>query len=71
LLFDDPSSARRVTEIGEAILAAQSLRLTDAEGQPIKLFIRPGETVIHPNVYYLETVRVYLIGYWHNSFSNF
>lgn len=29
LLFDDPSSAERATEIGEAILAAQSLRLTD------------------------------------------
>jgi hypothetical protein len=29
LLFDDPDSAKRATEIGEAILAAQSLRLTD------------------------------------------
>lgn len=29
LLFDDPSSADSATEIGEAILAAQSLRLTD------------------------------------------
>lgn len=29
LLFDDASSAVRATEIGEAILAAQSLRLTD------------------------------------------
>jgi len=29
LLFDDPDSAQRAGEIGEAILAAQSLRLTD------------------------------------------
>lgn len=29
LLFDDQKSAERATEIGEAILAAQSLRLTD------------------------------------------
>jgi hypothetical protein len=28
-------------------------RLVDADGEPIKLFIRPGETVIRPNVYYL------------------
>ena len=29
LLFDDPDSAKRAGEIGEALLAAQSLRLTD------------------------------------------
>jgi len=44
-------------------------RLIDADGQPVKLLIRPGETVIHPNVYYLGTVKVNLIGYWRKSLS--
>jgi hypothetical protein len=44
-------------------------RVIDAEGVPIKLFIRPGETVIHSNVYYLGTVKVNLIGYWRKSLS--
>jgi hypothetical protein len=44
-------------------------RLVDADGVPIKLFIRPGETVIHPNVYYLGTVKVNLIGHWRKSLS--
>ena len=38
-------------------------RLIDADGQPVKLFIKPGQTVMHPNVYYLGTVKVNLIGY--------
>jgi hypothetical protein len=44
-------------------------RVIDAEGVPIKLFIRPGETVTHSNVYYLGTVKVNLIGYWRKSLS--
>jgi hypothetical protein len=44
-------------------------RLIDGDGEPVNLFIRPGETVIRPNVYYLGTVRVNLIGYWHKSLS--
>ena len=44
-------------------------RLIDADGKPVKLFIRPGETVIRPNVYYLGTVKVNLIGYWRKSLS--
>ncbi len=44
-------------------------RLIDADGQPIKLVIKPGETVIHPHVYYLGTVKVNLIGYWRKSLS--
>lgn len=44
-------------------------RLIGADGEPIKLFIRPGETVIRSNVYYLGTVRVNLIGYWHKGLS--
>jgi Transposase DDE domain len=44
-------------------------RLIDADGEPIKLFIRPGEKVIRPNVYYLGTVKVNLIGYWRKSLS--
>jgi hypothetical protein len=44
-------------------------RLVDADGAPVKLFIKPGETVIRPNVYYLGTVKVNLIGYWRKGLS--
>lgn len=44
-------------------------RLIDAEGTPLKLFIKPGQTIIHRNVYYLGTVKVNLIGYWRKSLS--
>jgi hypothetical protein len=44
-------------------------RLIDADGEPVKLFISPGETVIRTNVYYLGTVKVNLIGYWKKSLS--
>jgi len=44
-------------------------RLCDADGKPIKLFIRPGETVIHRNVYYLGTVKANVIGYWQKSLA--
>jgi hypothetical protein len=44
-------------------------RLVDGDGKPIKLFIRPGDTVIHHNVYYLGTVKVNLIGFWLKSLS--
>lgn len=44
-------------------------RLIDADGEPIKLFIRPGETIVHPNVYYLGSVKVNLIGYWRPSLA--
>lgn len=44
-------------------------RLIDPDGEPVKLFIKPGETVIHPNVLYLGTVKVNLIGYWRKSLS--
>jgi hypothetical protein len=44
-------------------------RLIDADGEPIKLFIKPGETFVRPNVYYLGTVKVNLIGYWKKSLS--
>lgn len=44
-------------------------RLIDTDGVPVKLFIRPGETVIRPNIFYLGTVKVNLIGYWRPSLS--
>jgi hypothetical protein len=44
-------------------------RLIDADGEPVKLVIKPGETVIRSNVYYLGTVKVNLIGYWRKSLS--
>ena len=44
-------------------------RLIDADGEPIKLFIRPGETLIRPNVRYLGTVKVNLIGHWKKGLS--
>ena len=44
-------------------------RLIDADGAPVKLTIRPGETVIRSNVYYLGTVKVNLIGYWRKGLT--
>jgi hypothetical protein len=44
-------------------------RLIDADGEPVKLVIKPGETVMHSNVYYLGTVKVNLIGYWRKGLS--
>ncbi len=44
-------------------------RLIDAEGEPLKLFIRPGETLIYPNVRYLGTVKVNLVGHWDKGLS--
>ena len=41
----------------------------DADGQPIKLYVKPGQTVIHRNVYYLGVVKVNLIGYWRKGLS--
>ena len=45
-------------------------RLTDADGHPIKLFVRLGKTVIHGQVFYLGIVPVNLIGYWRKGLSN-
>ena len=36
---------------------------------PNNTFIQPGETVIRPDVYYLGTEKVNLIGYWKKSLS--
>jgi hypothetical protein len=44
-------------------------RLIDTDGEPVKLFIRPGETVIRPHVFYLGTIPVNLIGYWRKGLS--
>jgi hypothetical protein len=44
-------------------------RLIDADGKPVKLFIKPGETIVHQNVFYLGTVKVNLIGYWRKGLS--
>ncbi len=45
-------------------------RLIDDEGNPIKLFVRPGKTVIHRQVFYLGVVPVNLIGHWRKGLSN-
>jgi len=45
-------------------------RLIDADGHPIQLFVRPGKTVIHRQVYYLGIVPVNLIGHWRKGLSN-
>jgi hypothetical protein len=43
--------------------------LSDADGQPIKLFIQPGQTVIHRKVFYLGVVQVSLVGFWRKGLS--
>jgi hypothetical protein len=45
------------------------VRFLDAEGQPMKLYVLPGETIIHPNVYYLGRVKVNVIGYWRRGLA--
>lgn len=45
-------------------------RLIDADGNPIKLFVRPGKTVIYRQVYYLGVIPVNLIGHWRKGLSN-
>jgi transposase len=47
----------------------KGVRIIDDEGRPVKLNIQPGETVIHPNVYYLGKVKVNLIGYLQKGLS--
>jgi hypothetical protein len=44
--------------------------IIDADGNPIKLFVRPGKTVIHRQVFYLGLVPVNLIGHWRKGLSN-
>jgi hypothetical protein len=47
----------------------KGVRIIDADGTPVNLFIQPGGTVIRPNVYYLGSVKVNLIGYWRKGLS--
>jgi hypothetical protein len=44
-------------------------RFVDADGQPIRLSILPGQMVIHRNVFYRGVVKVNLVGYWRKGFS--
>jgi hypothetical protein len=44
-------------------------RILDAVGQPVRLYVKPGKTVIHRNVYYLGAVKVNLIGHWRKGLS--
>lgn len=44
-------------------------RLVDADGNPVKLVIKPSQTVIHRQVFYRGVVKVNLIGYWRKSLS--
>jgi hypothetical protein len=41
----------------------------DADGQPVKLYVQPGQKVIYRNVFYLGVVKVNLIGYWRKGLS--
>ena len=45
-------------------------RIIDGDGHPIQLFVRPGKTVIHRQVFYLGIVPVNLIGTWRQGLSN-
>jgi len=47
----------------------QQTHFVDADGQPIKLYVKPGQKVIHRNVFYLGVVKVNLIGYWRKGLS--
>lgn len=43
--------------------------ILDADGQPVRLYVKPGKTVIGRNVYYLGAVKVNLIGHWRKGLS--
>jgi hypothetical protein len=43
--------------------------LVDSEGEPVKLFIRPGETIVHKGVFYRGRVKANLIGHWRKGLS--
>ena len=44
-------------------------RILDADGQPIRLYAKPGKTLIRRRVYYLGVVPINLIGYWRKGLS--
>jgi hypothetical protein len=50
-------------------LGSHPPKFCDQEGQEVALTISPGETVIHPSVWYKGQVRVNLIGKWKKGFS--
>jgi hypothetical protein len=47
----------------------KGVRIIDEDGNPVRLLIQPGETVVRPNVYYLGKVKVNLIGYLEKGLS--
>jgi hypothetical protein len=47
----------------------KGVRIIDEDGNPVRLLIQPGETIVRPNVYYLGKVKVNLIGYLQKGLS--
>jgi hypothetical protein len=47
----------------------KGVRIIDEDGNPVRLLIQPGETVVQPNVYDLGKVKVNLIGYLEKGLS--
>jgi hypothetical protein len=47
----------------------KQVRFVDTEGAPVKLLVKPGQTVIYHNVFYMGVVQINLIGYWRKSQS--
>ncbi len=45
-------------------------QFVDADGQPVRLYVQPGQKVIYRNVFYLGVVKVSLIGYWRKGLSS-
>jgi hypothetical protein len=50
-------------------LGSHPPKFCDLKGKDVALTISPGQTVIHPNVYYKEKVYVNLIGRWKEGLS--
>jgi hypothetical protein len=51
-------------------LRANPPKFYDEDGKEVALTISPGETVIHPLVWYMGKVQVNLIGIWNKGFSD-
>jgi len=47
----------------------KGVRIIDEDGNPVRLLIQPGETIVRPNVYHLGKVKVNLIGYLQKGLS--
>jgi len=62
-------AAEQVNFVIRLNLGSHPAKFLDADGREVALSISPGETVIHPQVWYKGQVCVNLIGNWNRGFT--